>query len=171
MNDLNKDTQERKCLLQKLKQTFGWFEEFCSWSGISQYRISDNKISKSFWLALYWLGLCLTLLLVKSSINRLLSHPFTTKVERTNNFAAQFPSVTICNPNRIHCKRLLGLIQTCSRVREIPFISSFRLEIFYIAHFYPEKVSFVFSAFRMEKLANPKPFIVSYCSWQNVTSL
>ena len=132
MKDFNKDTQERKCLLQKLKQIFGWFNEFCSWSGISEYRISDNKISKAFWLVLYWLGLCLTLLLVKSSINRLLSHPFTTKVGRTNNFAAQFPSVTICNPNRIHCKRLLGLIQTCSRVREIPFILSFRLDMFFL---------------------------------------
>ena len=162
MKDFNKDAQERKCLLQKLKQIFGWFNEFCSWSGISQYRISDNKISKAFWLVLYWLGLCLTLLLVKSSINRLLSHPFTTKVGRTNNFAAQFPSVTICNPNRIHCKNLLGLIQTCSRVREFPFILSFRLEMF-LAHFYSEIFSFVsIFDFRMDKLANPKLFIVSF---------
>ena len=114
-----KDPKTDILLFQKLKQTCIWFNEFCSWSGISQYRVSDNKISKAFWLVLYIAGLCLTLLLVRSSFKRLLAHPFTTKVGRTNKFVANFPSVTICNPNRIHCEHLLDLIEACSKVNII----------------------------------------------------
>ena len=118
-----KDTETEIGLLEKMKQTSQWFREFCSWSGISQYRISDNKISKAFWMILYWLGVCFTLILVKSSINRFFSYPFITKVGRESNFTAEFPSVTICNPNRIHCKHLLDLIQTCSKVRKYRYIT------------------------------------------------
>ena len=124
-----KDTEKEIGLLEKMKQTSQWFREFCSWSGISQYRISDNKISKAFWMILYGLGVCFTLVLVNSSINRFFSYPFITKVGRESNFTAEFPSVTICNPNRIHCKHLLDLIQTCSKVRKYHYIIMFVTKI------------------------------------------
>ena len=126
-----KDTEKEIGLFQKIKQTSEWFRGFCSWSGISQYRISDNKISRAFWMILYWVGLCLTLVLVKSSINRFFSYPFITKVGRESNFTAEFPSVTICNPNRIHCKHLLDLIQTCSKVRKYRYITMLVMKLFH----------------------------------------
>ena len=126
-----KDPKTDILLFQKLKQTCIWFNEFCSWSGISQYRVSDNKISKAFWLVLYIAGLSLTSLLVWSSFKRLLDYPFTTKVGRTNKFAANFPSVTICNPNRIHCEHLLDLIEACSKVNII-LPPCFKGDIFHV---------------------------------------
>ena len=101
---------------EKFREVGKWFKDFSSLAGISQYRISDNKISKICWILLYWFGLIFTLLLVEQSFRRYLSHPYVTKVERKNNFSSPFPSVTICNPNRVHCKHLYNLLKECHQV-------------------------------------------------------
>ena len=101
---------------QKFCEVGKWFRNFSSLSGISQYRISDNKISKTFWILSYWLGLAFTLMLVNQSFQRYLTNPYVTKVERKNSFSSPFPSVTICNPNRVHCKHLYDTIKACQKV-------------------------------------------------------
>ena len=101
---------------QKFCEVGKWFGNFSSVSGISQYRISDNRVSKLCWISLYWLGIAFTFVLVEKSFRRYLSHPHVTKMERKNNFASPFPSVTICNPNRVHCKHLYSRIKTCHKV-------------------------------------------------------
>ena len=102
---------------QKFREAGKWFGNFSSLSGISQYRISDNRVSKACWISLYWLGIAFTFVLVEKSFRRYLSHPHVTKMERKNNFASPFPSVTICNPNRVHCKHLYSRIKTCHKVQ------------------------------------------------------
>ena len=101
---------------QKFLEVGKWFIDFSSLSGISQYRISDNKISKTFWILSYWLGLAFTIMLVNQSFQRYLTNPYVTKVERKNAFSSPFPSVTICNPNRVHCKHLYDTIKACQKV-------------------------------------------------------
>ena len=111
--------KERKVNLnvwQKFREVGKWFKDFSSLSGISQYRISDNRISKLCWISLYWIGLAFTILLVDKSFRRYLEHPSVTKVERKNGIASPFPSITICNPNRVHCKHLYKRIKTCYKV-------------------------------------------------------
>ena len=49
-------------------------------------------------------------------IERYLTNPYVTKVERKNAFSSPFPSVTICNPNRVHCKHLYDGIKACHKV-------------------------------------------------------
>ena len=102
---------------QKFRRVQKWFKDFSSVAGISQYRISDNKVSKAFWLTLYCFGLVVTLFLVEKSFRRYLSHPYVTKVERKNEFSSAFPSVTICNPNRVHCKHLYNRLKECNTVK------------------------------------------------------
>ena len=101
---------------QKLAKVGKWFRGFSSLAGISQYRISDNRISKTCWISLYWLGVACTSFLVYQSFERFVSHPYVTKMERKNAYSSRFPSVTICNPNRVHCKHLYSRIKECQTV-------------------------------------------------------
>ena len=128
---------------QKFLEVGKWFIDFSSLSGISQYRISDNKISKTFWILSYWLGLAFTIMLVNQSFQRYLTHPYVTKVERKNAFSSPFPSVTICNPNRVHCKHLYSRIKECQKVWSYCIIKPnpiFLLYNFLIVIRYREKV-------------------------------
>ena len=103
-------------IMARLQKVAKWFEDFSSLSGISQYRISDNRISKYLWLLLYFAGLSGTIGMVIIAFDRYLSHEFLTVVQRQNQFSVDFPSVTICNPNRIHCQHLYDMIENCIKV-------------------------------------------------------
>ena len=111
-------TEARKKLstIRKYFKIQDWFVGFTSLSGISQYRISDNKHSKRFWLCMYVFGLCWTAIIVHDAVERYLGKPFVTKVSRLSKFSSKFPSVTICNPNRIHCQHLYDMIDKCAQV-------------------------------------------------------
>ena len=103
-------------LLARLLKVAKWFEDFSSLSGISQYRLSDNKLSKCLWLFLHFGGLFGTIAMVRIAMLRYLGHEFVTVVRRENQFSVDFPSVTICNPNRIHCQHLYDMIDECTKV-------------------------------------------------------
>ena len=83
----------------------------------SKYRMWDKTISKILWRLIYFVGIVFTVLLVIASFQRYLSHPYVTKVERKNEFSSAFPSVTICNPNRVHCKHLYNRLKECNTVK------------------------------------------------------
>ena len=82
----------------------------------SKYRMWDKTISKILWRLIYFVGIVFTVLLVIASFQRYLSNPYVTKMERKNAYSSPFPSVTICNPNRIHCKHLYNRIKVCQKV-------------------------------------------------------
>ena len=128
---------------QTLAKVGKWFRGFSSLAGISQYRISDNRISKTCWISLYWLGVACTSFLVYQSFERFVSHPYVTQVERKNAYSSRFPSVTICNPNRVHCKHLYSRIKECQKVWSYCIIKPnpiFLLYNFLIVIRYREKI-------------------------------
>ena len=107
--------------IKSLRDIFLWFWNFTSLAGVTQSRDSDNIFSKCAWMLLALCGYALTLYGVSFSINQFLQHEFNTKVSYNSSigFKTQmsFPSVTICNTNRVHCGHLYNLIQDCTKVR------------------------------------------------------
>ena len=110
------ESGQQSNIIARLYKVSKWFQDFSSMSGISQYRTSDNKVSKYIWFVLYLAGLCGTIIMVKIALGRYLGHAFLTVVTRENQFSVDFPSVTICNPNRIHCQHLYDMIDNCTKV-------------------------------------------------------
>ena len=110
-------------LKKKSKATravFEWFLNFTSFAGITQSRDSDNSISKWTWFGLGLVGYCLTTYSAVQAIRSFFEYPSYTNVffETGTAFktARNFPSVTICNRNRMHCGHLYDLIQNCTAV-------------------------------------------------------
>ena len=110
------EDNQKPNVFARLHKVSKWFDQFTSFSGVSQYRISDNKISKCLWLFLFVCGLWGTTFMVRTALLKYLGHAFITVVRRENQFSVDFPSVTICNPNRIHCQHLYDMIDECTKV-------------------------------------------------------
>ena len=116
--ELEKIAHEKKS--KEIKAVFEWFLNFTSFAGITQSRDSDNLISKWTWVGLGLVGYCLTSYSAVQTIASFFEYPSYTNVfiETGTAFKTprQFPSVTICNRNRIHCGHLYDLIQNCTKV-------------------------------------------------------
>ena len=93
-----------------------WFYRFTSIGGITHARDSDCKIAKQVWFILFISGCCMTIWGVIISVESYLEFKSVTTVSREYKSLLTFPSVTICNLNRVHCGNLNELIDKCSKV-------------------------------------------------------
>ena len=95
---------------------FVWFSRFTSIPGFSQARESDNKCSRFAWAILFIMGVCATILGVKTSIASYLEYRSVTTITNEFKSTLMFPSVTICNLNKVHCGNLYEMIGRCEKV-------------------------------------------------------
>ena len=106
--------------MKTTKNVFAWFWNFTSLAGFTQCRDTDTVISKGFWFILAITGWVLTVFSTYSTIQSFLTYETVTKiVEETGTVFKTdlvFPSVTICNSNRVHCGHLYDLIYKCEQV-------------------------------------------------------
>ena len=102
----------------KTKNVWKWFVEFCSIGGFTQARDSDNKVSTLVWTILFLAGFGLTLNGLVTMILFFLEYNSTMNIELAHNSSGMiFPSVAVCNQNRIHCGHLYEKIISCNEVR------------------------------------------------------
>ena len=110
---------QKKAVLDTCK----WFLNFTTSEGITQVRESDNGFSKWAWSLLSAIMFALTIYAVVSSVHGYFQYANTTKIrfigragQQTN---VKFPSVTICNSNRVHCGHLYEMIRNCTEVSKL----------------------------------------------------
>ena len=101
----------------RCRRVLDWFVKFTSIGGFTQARDSDNIISKFVWAVLFLVGLTLTILGIVNMVIYFLEYNITTNIELGHNTSGMvFPSVAVCNQNRIHCGHLYDKILQCSQV-------------------------------------------------------
>ncbi len=93
-----------------------WFVNFTSIGGLSQHFASRGSYSKTYWLVLFLVGFGFTLFGVYSVMSNYFQYNVVTAISMDYHFSLPFPSVTVCNENRIHCRNLHGLIVRCMTV-------------------------------------------------------
>ena len=99
------------------RKVLKWFVNFTSLGGFTQTRDSDNKISTVIWGALFLAGLVLTIWSIVVLIITYYEYNIVTNIGLGHNSSGLiFPSVAVCNQNRIHCGHLYDKIITCSKV-------------------------------------------------------
>ena len=102
------------------KDVFAWYWNFTSLAGFTQCRDTDTLISKAFWFILAITGWALTSYSTLMTIKSFLEYETVTKTNLTTGTVFKtklhFPSVTICNSNRVHCGHLYDLILKCEQV-------------------------------------------------------
>ena len=100
------------------RKVLKWFVNFTSLGGFTQTRDSDNKISTVIWGALFLAGLVLTIWSIVVLIITYYEYNIVTNIGLGHNSSGLiFPSVAVCNQNRIHCGHLYDKIVTCSEVK------------------------------------------------------
>ena len=100
------------------RKVLKWFVNFTSLGGFTQTRDSDNKISMRIWGALFVAGLVLTIWSIVVLIIAYYEYNIVTNIALGHNSSGIiFPSVAVCNQNRIHCGHLYDKIITCSKVK------------------------------------------------------
>ena len=107
---------EEEMCFKDISGVFSWFSKFTSIPGFSQARGSDNKYSRCVWAVLFVVGVILTIYGVKSSISNYLEYRSITTVTTEPQSILEFPSVTICNLNKVHCGNLYDMIARCEKV-------------------------------------------------------
>ena len=93
-----------------------WGYEFTSLAGIAQIRADNCKFAKCVWLLIFIIGFCLTAYQVISALQTFAQYNTETSISLRNKVKIDFPSVTVCNQNRVHCRHLYNLILECNQV-------------------------------------------------------
>ena len=91
---------------------------FTTLGGLTQCIASKNIASKIFWFILTTIGLFMTIYALINSFKAFAEFEVTTTTRIISNKTLVFPTVTICNANRVHCVNLLEKIQQCEAVSE-----------------------------------------------------
>jgi hypothetical protein len=100
-----------------MNEVFAWFNNFTSLGGYTQYLASKNPTSKIFWAILTVLGLFITIISMERNFTDLLGFGVTTSVTVSGNSSLNFPTVTLCNSNRVNCLQLFRKIEICKEVK------------------------------------------------------
>ena len=100
----------------KIPSALLWFFNFSNIGGITQFRQSESKIAKRIWFVLFVFGCIMTIYGVQMSINNYLEYRSVTSSSKEYKSLLEFPSVTICNLNKVHCGNLNALIERCDKV-------------------------------------------------------
>ena len=79
--------------------------------------MDDSKGFKYMWWSVFMLGLGMTVYSVLTLVSDFLKFDVTTVVTMKQEESFDFPSLTFCNKNLVHCGRLLKTILECEKVR------------------------------------------------------
>ena len=100
----------------RISAVLKWGYEFTSIAGITQFRTTDCNFSKTAWFLLATFGILFTAYTVTQCVQGYLDYKTETTIDIRSEFKIDFPSVTICNHNRVHCRNLYNLIRNCTKV-------------------------------------------------------
>ena len=102
---------------EKPKGVWAWYSTFTSVQGLVQFFASKNVVSKTYWFVIFAVSSIATFGQVYTVFEDYFSYNVVTDVKVIQNSSIDFPSVTICNTNRVHCGNLLKYASTCEKVR------------------------------------------------------
>ena len=111
---------------EKPKSVLAWYSTFTSVQGLVQFFASKNVVSKTYWFIIFAVSTIATFGQVYTVFEDYLSYNVVTDVKVIQNSSIDFPSVTICNTNRVHCGNLLKYASTCENVSLFYIFSSLR---------------------------------------------
>ena len=107
---------DRKSLSNKIIKVLTYGYGFTSVAGISQSRASDCRIHKYLWILAFIVGSSFTTYQVYNALLTYKKHNTETSITLKNKVKLDFPSVTVCNQNRVHCRHLYNRILECNKV-------------------------------------------------------
>ena len=107
---------ENRPFKSRIIKVLDWWYHFTSLSGVTQTRDTDCKLSKASWFVFAILGFGLTCYLVTKCVEGYYAYLTETTIEISSPLEVEFPAVTICNENRVHCGNLYNLIVNCTKV-------------------------------------------------------
>jgi len=96
--------------LSGIKQATHWYGDFTTLGGITQARISDNKASRNYWILVFVAGIVMTIFSLTNTFSRYFSYATTLETSEDIAIELEFPAVTVCNANKVHCEHLRDLI-------------------------------------------------------------
>ena len=108
-------------LRTRVTNALKWGYNFTSISGVTQVRDTNRQISKVAWMLLAFFGFGLTFWTVNKTVQNYFDFESVTTINVRNKDVIDFPSVTVCSQNRVHCKHLYNLIKTCTKVSNFMF--------------------------------------------------
>ena len=109
----------RETLAERLKEVWTWYSSFTSLQGLTQYLASKSIQWKQYWFVISIAFSIPTIAGVYFVFEDFFLYPVVTNIQSIQNSTIEFPSVTICNTNRVHCENLLEYVSTCQNVSSI----------------------------------------------------
>ena len=107
---------ENRSLKSKITRILDSWYHFTSLTGITQIRDTDSKLSRASWFIFAIAGFGLSCYLVTKCIEGFYAYQTETTIDISSPLEVEFPAVTICNENRVHCGNLYNLIVNCTKV-------------------------------------------------------
>ena len=119
---MNMQKKEKEIGLRtRVTNALKWGYNFTSISGVTQVRDTNCQKSKFLWMLLAFFGFGFTSWTVNKTVQNYFDFESVTTINVKNEKVIDFPSVTVCSQNRVHCKHLYDLIKTCTEVSNFVF--------------------------------------------------
>ena len=99
-----------------IKGVLTWAVKFTQTGGLVQARDDDIWVFKVVWFLLFAAGISYSTFSIVQLLREYQKYDVYTSSVIEHNNALDFPAVTICNSNRIHCGNFYDLILKCSTV-------------------------------------------------------
>ncbi|TRY69119.1 hypothetical protein TCAL_04115, partial [Tigriopus californicus] len=105
----------KSVLLKMFKEkVWTWFLTFTTIGGLSHFQGTNWYVSKAMWIVLFFIGIIATTSQIYFVLINYYEYNVITSVTNDEAQTMNFPAVTICNANRVHCGNLKDLIRNLS---------------------------------------------------------
>ena len=99
----------------RVRDVFKWHYWFTQVGAISHSRQESKPVFKVVWMVLFFFGLMLTIQGLFDLLCKIQKYEVNTSVHVEKRTFLEFPAVTVCNKNIIHCQHLLDMILDCEK--------------------------------------------------------
>ena len=102
-------------MLAQVREVFQWHYRFTQVGAISHSREDNKLVFKVIWFAAFILGGGLTITFLIDIYDNIQKYEVNTSVNVEKRPSLDFPALTVCNKNIIHCQHLFNMIVECEK--------------------------------------------------------
>ena len=100
-------------MIAQVKDVLKWHYRSTQVGAISHAREETNPFFKVVWLVIFLCGFVITNVLMLDLMSKIQMYEVNTAVNVEKRSFVEFPAITVCNKNLIHCQHLLNMILEC----------------------------------------------------------
>ena len=102
-------------MIAQVMEVIAWHYSSTQVGAISHSREENKPVFKLLWMFIFFIGLALTFRGLFDLVTKIQKYEVNTAINVEKRTFLEFPAVTLCNNNLIHCQHLFDMIAECEK--------------------------------------------------------